>query len=71
MIGFEEIRGGEMHCLGCQQTRDTRFIPMNLVIREETKVEAHTLRVCSVCNSTELKPVHFDSSRKVDSSFRW
>jgi len=70
-LGSVDIHGGEMWCLDCQQTRDTSFIPVSLISHEQKQVEAHTIRVCALCCSTDLKISEPDTSRKIESSFRW
>lgn len=67
----EYIRGGDMYCMDCQQERETSFIPQTLVIQAESTVVAHTIRVCALCSSTDLKPLHSDFSRKNEDCFRW
>lgn len=69
--GNDYIKGGDMYCLECQQERDTCFIPVSLVCLQGKNVEAHTIRVCSLCSSVDLKPVFIDDSRRIDSSFKW
>lgn len=68
---IEDIKGKDMMCADCQQERETRYIPVNFVIREKAEVQAHTIHVCAVCSSPDLKPIFIDDSRRIDSSFRW
>ena len=70
-LGSVDIHGGEMWCLDCQQTRDTKFIPVSLVLCDRKQFKTHTIRVCALCCSTDLKISNPDISRKIDSSFRW
>jgi hypothetical protein len=71
MLGFEEIKGGDMNCLDCKQERETCFIPVNVVCTEQKEVQAHTIRVCAVCCSINLSFIEPDNSRRIHSSFRW
>ena len=68
---IEDIKGKDMMCADCKQERETRYIPVALVIREESEVQAHTIQVCCVCSSPDLEPIIQDFSRRNDSSFRW
>jgi hypothetical protein len=68
---IELIQGGSMYCGTCKQERDTNFIPVRLVCLIEKEVIAHTIRVCALCSSTDLKQVFTDNSRRIDSSFKW
>ena len=68
--GFEEIIGGEMFCNDCKQIRDTRFVPVSFVVLPRA-IEAHTVQICGLCSSIDLRKPYTDHSRTVDSSKRW
>ena len=68
---IEDIKGKDMVCADCKQERETRYIPVSFVIPFDREVQAHTIQVCAVCSSPDLKNIYVDDSRRVESSFRW